>query len=79
MALGQELPEASSAGPELKTTLAEHAAGNLRVLSTMANELLALAARRELTQIDQKLYLETFASQPRPRLKAPVAAERAKA
>ncbi len=65
--------------PELKTTLAEHAAGNLRVLSTMANELLALAARRELTQIDQKLYLETFASQPRPRLKAPVAAERAKA
>lgn len=53
--------------PEVMTTLAEHAAGNLRVLATMANELLALAARRELAQIDQKLYLELFASQPRPR------------
>ncbi|HLE61212.1 MAG TPA: ATP-binding protein, partial [Thermoanaerobaculaceae bacterium] len=47
--------------PEVMSTLAEHAAGNLRVLSTMANELLALAARRELPQIDQKLYLELFA------------------
>jgi general secretion pathway protein A len=53
--------------PELKTTLAEHAAGNLRVLSTMANELLALAARRELTQLDQKLYFELFAAPPQPR------------
>jgi type II secretory pathway predicted ATPase ExeA len=56
--------------PELKTTLTEHAAGNLRVLTNLANELLALAAQRELPQIDQKLYLESFASQPRPRLKA---------
>lgn len=53
--------------PEVMTTLAEHAAGNLRVLATMANELLALAARRELPQIDQKLYFEVFASPPRPR------------
>jgi len=53
--------------PEVMATLAEHAAGNLRVLTTMTNELLALAARRELSQIDQKLYLELFASQPRPR------------
>jgi general secretion pathway protein A len=56
--------------PEVMSTLAEHAAGNLRVLTTMANELLALAARRELSQIDQKLYLELFASQPRPRARA---------
>ncbi|MCP4960180.1 MAG: AAA family ATPase [Actinomycetia bacterium] len=49
--------------PEVMTTLTEHAAGNLRVLATMANELLAMAARRELTQIDQKLYFEIFANQ----------------
>lgn len=60
--------------PELETTLAEHAAGNLRVLATMADELLALGARRELAQLDQKLYLELFASQPRPRTRAQAAA-----
>jgi general secretion pathway protein A len=53
--------------PELMTTLSEHAAGNLRVLSIMANELLALAARRDLRQLDQKLYLEAYAHQPRPK------------
>jgi type II secretory pathway predicted ATPase ExeA len=51
--------------PELMTTLAEHAAGNLRVLSIMAGDLLALAARKELRQLDQKLYLEAYAQQPR--------------
>lgn len=56
--------------PEVMTTLAEHAAGNLRVLATMANELLAMAARHEHTQIDQKLYLEVFASQPRPKTRS---------
>jgi general secretion pathway protein A len=60
--------------PEVKITLAEHAAGNLRVLTTLGNELLALAVHRQLGQIDQKLYLEVFASQPRPKLKAPTAA-----
>ncbi len=53
--------------PEVMTTLTEHAAGNLRVLATMANEMLAMAARRELTQIDQKLYFEIFANQPNRR------------
>ena len=52
---------------EVMTTLTEHAAGNLRVLATMANELLAMAARRELSQIDQKLYFEIFANQPNRR------------
>jgi hypothetical protein len=53
--------------PELMTTLAEHAAGNLRVLSIMASDLLALAARRDLRQLDQKLYLDAYAQQPRPK------------
>jgi type II secretory pathway predicted ATPase ExeA len=53
--------------PELMTTLAEHAAGNLRVLSIMASDLLALAARRELRQLDQKLYLDAYAQQSRPK------------
>lgn len=50
---------------EVMTALSEHAAGNLRIIANMCNELLASAARRELTQIDQKLYLETFSTQPR--------------
>jgi type II secretory pathway predicted ATPase ExeA len=53
--------------PELMTTLAEHAAGNLRVLSIMASDLLALAARRDLRQLDQKLYLDAYAQQTRPK------------
>jgi type II secretory pathway predicted ATPase ExeA len=51
--------------PELMTTLCEHALGNYRVLTTMAAELLAAAAQRELRQLDEKLYLELFAA-PRP-------------
>src|SRR6266581_3131120 len=53
---------------ELMTTLCEHALGNYRVLTTMADELLAVAARRELPQLDEKLYLEVFAP---PRSAAP--------
>ena len=65
--------------PEVKTTLAEHAAGNLRVLVTMGNELLAMAARRELAEIDQKLYFEIFAAQPRPKTRSTTTAEHARA
>lgn len=46
---------------ELKQTLCEHAMGNYRVLTTMANELLMSAAKAELTHLDEKLYLECFA------------------
>ncbi len=55
--------------PELVDTLCDHAAGNYRVLTTMAAELLAAAAERECTQLDEKLYLETFAppEKERPR------------
>jgi type II secretory pathway predicted ATPase ExeA len=58
---------------ELKTTLAEHALGNYRVLTTMAAELLAVAAQRELAQLDEKLYLEVFAP---PRSAAPAKSRR---
>lgn len=46
---------------ELITTLAEHAAGNPRILMTMANELLDAAIQSGARQLDEKLYLETFA------------------
>lgn len=46
---------------ELLTTLAEHAAGNHRILMTIANELLDAAVQREVKQLDEKLYLELFA------------------
>lgn len=46
---------------ELRTTLAEHAAGNYRVLMNLADELLTIAAERELPRLDEKLFLETFA------------------
>jgi type II secretory pathway predicted ATPase ExeA len=44
----------------LMEALAEHASGNLRMLTTMAAELLEKAAQKEITQIDEKLFLETF-------------------
>ncbi len=46
--------------PQLMTTLCDHAVGNYRVLTSMAGELLATAARKEITQLDEKLYLEVF-------------------
>jgi general secretion pathway protein A len=58
---------------EVKTTLTEHAAGNFRILTTMANDLLATAARRGIQQIDQKLYLEVFAAPTRQRGKSSAA------
>lgn len=51
---------------ELKATLADHAAGNYRVLMNLSDELLALATDRELPRLDEKLYLEAFA-QPVPK------------
>ena len=50
--------------PEVRRTLAEHAAGNLRILLNMANDLLDAAARRRLEQIDAKLYFELFNPKP---------------
>jgi len=49
--------------PDLISTLSEHAQGNYRALMNMAGELLAIAAQREARQIDEKLFLEAYASQ----------------
>jgi general secretion pathway protein A len=51
--------------PELIAAVADHAQGNLRTLMNMAAELLAIAAEREARNIDEKLFLETYA-QPAP-------------
>lgn len=48
--------------PELISTLCDHAQGNLRALMNLAGELLALAAQREITQLDEKLFFEAFAA-----------------
>jgi len=49
---------------ELIASLADHAQGNLRALMNMAGELLSIAAEREARQIDEKLFLETYAQPP---------------
>jgi type II secretory pathway predicted ATPase ExeA len=56
--------------PELVATLCDHATGNHRALMNMAGELLAVAAQREARQIDEKLFLETFATPPPAEAKA---------
>jgi len=50
--------------PPLIATLAEHAAGNWRILMNMAAELLEAAAAREKEQLDEQLYLEVFNPTP---------------
>jgi len=49
---------------ELRVTLADHAAGNYRVLMNLGDELLAVAADRELARLDEKLFLDVFAQTP---------------
>ena len=49
---------------ELTATLCDHAVGNYRVLTGMASELLATAAQRELTQLDERLFLELYGTTP---------------
>lgn len=46
--------------PELMDTLVDHAAGNCRLLMTMAGELLAYGIAHEVGQLDEKFYLELF-------------------
>ena len=50
----------------LLQTLCEHAAGNLRLLMNMANDLLAAALEQEREQIDEKLFFEVFSMDPKP-------------
>jgi general secretion pathway protein A len=60
---------------ELKTTLCEHAAGNYRVLMNLGDELLSVAADRELPRLDEKLFFDTF-QPPSPKRAAPVGRKR---
>jgi general secretion pathway protein A len=64
-----EAGNASLMTPQLRQTLCDHAAGNYRILTTLAAELLTAAAQRNLPQLDEKLYLEVFAQPeiPTPR------------
>jgi general secretion pathway protein A len=50
----------------LLQTLCEHAAGNLRLLMNLANDLLAAACQQERELIDEKLYFEVFNPDPKP-------------
>ncbi len=50
---------------ELRQTLCDHAAGNYRILVSMAAELLMSAAQREITTLDEKLYLQVFSAPER--------------
>ena len=52
----------------LMETLADHAAGNLRVLNTMAAEMLLEGASKEMAQLDEKLFLEMFSRHPGSRM-----------
>lgn len=53
---------------QLRQTLCDHAAGNYRIFIGMAAELLMAAAQREITELDEKLYLQVFAA---PETKSP--------
>lgn len=52
---------ASLMTPGLRQTLCDHAAGNYRILMTLAGEMLGVAARKDLAVLDEKLYLDVFA------------------
>lgn len=50
---------------ELMDVLVDHSAGNYRLLMTMSAELLAYGIAHEVSQLDEKFYLELF--QPKGR------------
>jgi type II secretory pathway predicted ATPase ExeA len=53
--------------PGAFAALAEHAAGNLRTIMALGNDLLHAAILREARQIDEKLFFEVFAVAPPPK------------
>jgi len=57
---------ASLMTPQLRHTLCDHAAGNYRILTTLAAELLAAAAQRDLPVLDEKLYMDVFTPSTQP-------------
>jgi type II secretory pathway predicted ATPase ExeA len=73
------LASAGNAGlmtPELRHTLVDHAAGNYRICIGMAAELLMAAAQRDLTVLDEKLYLQVFAAPATQHPRRPAAGAR---
>lgn len=52
---------------QLQQVLVDHAAGNPRLLTVMAGELLSAAVERQLPQLDDKLFLDLYSRAPRPR------------
>ena len=51
----------------LQQTLCEHASGNLRLLMHLGDDLLAAALHQERDTLDEKLYFEVFAQDPKPK------------
>ena len=61
------LAEAGNPGlmtPELSSTLADHALGNLRVLMNLAGELLDAGVQRQAPRLDEKLFFDVFTPPP---------------
>lgn len=56
---------------ELMETLAEHAAGNPRILMTLAAEVLSLGCKKELRNLGAGLYLEAYPQTPAPGVRKP--------
>lgn len=52
--------------PALIDALVTHCSGNLRLLNNLAAEVLAEAADRDLSQLDEKLFLELYSRQLSP-------------
>lgn len=51
--------------PTLIATLADKSLGNFRVMMQMASELLEIAAKQEITLLDEALFFKVFAPQPK--------------
>jgi len=57
--------------PEVMNALAEHAAGNLRVMMGMADELLATAIEHGADDINEKLFFDLYGQQTQARSRKP--------
>ena len=78
--LSQALTKAGSPSlitPDLMNTIAEHSAGNYRVMCNTASQLLEEAARQNVPLIDDKIYFDLFPTPARaPRQRNPAPASR---
>jgi general secretion pathway protein A len=57
--------------PELLPVLCEHANGNYRALMNLASELLDAALQKDVSQLDEKLFLDVVTPKERPAPKKP--------